>query len=334
MSDHSKIEWTDATWNPVTGCTKVSAGCKNCYAERVSHRFGKDFLKIELRPERLDQPLRWKNPRRIFVNSMSDLFHESVSDDFIDRVFAVMLNTAGYHTFQVLTKRPERMLSYVHGINLSRILNLIWEMDTQEEVEKPEPEYFFYGIWPHPYIWLGVSVEDQKTADARIPLLMQTPAAVRFVSYEPALGQMNFTQYLACVYCRGNGLMKCDGSDSCSGVRLNQVIAGGESGPGARPAHPDWFRSVRDQCQAAGVPFFFKQWGEWRPVCALYGDPERDQKENGCGELFSVAPTGEIVEDRQPPIGSWLMERIGKKAAGRLLDGREWNEFPINVEAA
>lgn len=233
MDANSSIEWTDATWNSVTGCSKVSQGCKHCYAERIFNRPypGRDFTDVRTHPDRLEWPLKWRGskqaksegrPSRIFVNSMSDLFHEKVPDEFIDKVFAVMA-MAKQHTFQVLTKRPERMRAFLRNPYWGRSAAL-------------------------PNVWLGVSVEDQPTADKRIPILLQTPAAIRFVSYEPAIGPVDFEQYTG--YRRMRDFKE-----------LDWVIAGGESGPHARPSHPDWFRSVRDQCQAAGIPFLFKQWG-------------------------------------------------------------------------
>ena len=211
MSGQSKIEWTDATWNPVTGCTKVSPGCKHCYAERITKRWGGDFSKVTLHPDRLDAPLHWRKPRMVFVNSMSDLFHEDVPDYFIDDVFDVCA-VAANHTFQILTKRPERMMRYCQDDDRSILHN----------------------------VWLGVSVEDQQRADERIPHLLQTPAAVRFLSVEPMLGPVALSAWLG---------------------SIDWVICGGESGPGARPMDQGWARILRDQCVHAGVPFFFKQWG-------------------------------------------------------------------------
>lgn len=282
MGDKSKIEWTDATWNPVTGCTKVSQGCKFCYAERVFSRPypGRAFTDVRCHPERLDQPLKWKSPRRIFVNSMSDLFHEAVPMEFIMRVIAKMA-VCPQHTFQTLTKRPERMMSVLSGVPSIAAFNNLW--------------------------W-GVSVEDQKTADERIPLLLQTPAAVRWVSYEPALGPVDFSRFLPV--------------ETIGGVKMERwldwIVAGGESGPHARPAHPDWFRQVRDQCQAAGAPFFFKQWGEWAPL-EIAGTDES-------GNWKPIAGRQATARIKDWDDGQ-IMFNIGKKAAGRLLDGREWNEF-------
>jgi protein gp37 len=222
MGDKSAIEWTDATWNPVTGCTKISAGCDNCYAARFAERWrgtpGHPFeagFDLTLRPDRLEQPLRWKEPRRIFVNSMSDLFHKDVPTSFVDQVFDVM-ERADWHNFQVLTKRASRMNDYVcHRYGCD---------------ELPEN------------VWMGVSLESAKL-ERRVHVLRMIPAAVRFLSVEPLLGPL--------------------GALDLSGI--DWVIVGGESGPGARPMHPDWVREIRDQCIAQNVPFFFKQWGGIRP---------------------------------------------------------------------
>ncbi|MGA8221477.1 MAG: phage Gp37/Gp68 family protein [Candidatus Acidiferrales bacterium] len=298
MGDKTKIEWTAATWNPVTGCTKVSAGCKHCYAERDFHRPypGREFTDVRTHPDRLTQPLRWKRPRKIFVNSMSDLFHESVPEKFIGKIFA-MMSKCPQHIFQVLTKRPAKMLALIRD---------------DEDCWGPFQEVMFRDSkaedWPLPNVWLGVSVEDQPTADARIPLLLQTPAAVRFVSYEPALGPVDFAKYLG---------LPCDHWEEKKPEmgflvpHLDWVIAGGESGPKARSSHPDWFRTVRDQCQTAGVPFFFKQWGEWGPRTELTKNAE------------TLHVSGALADGGKTPIFRW-----GKKRAGRLLDGREWKEFP------
>lgn len=230
MAMQSTIEWTDATWNPVTGCTEVSPGCDHCYARTFAERFrgvpGHHFeqgFDLRLWPERLDYPLRWRRPRRIFVNSMSDLFHRDVPDDFIMRVFGVMAQTP-HHTFQVLTKRPSRLAHLVPHIT-ERL---------REYSECSE-------TWPD-HIWLGVSVE---TSDYywRIDRLRQVPAAIRFISAEPLLGSLS----------------KIDLTD------IHWLIAGGESGPGHRPCNPEWVRELRDQCQADGVAFFFKQWGGRTP---------------------------------------------------------------------
>lgn len=240
MSDHSKIEWTDATWNPTTGCTRVSEGCRHCYIERTppfriaGRKFVNGSTGVQLHPERLDQPLHWKKPRRIFVNSLSDLFHEDVPYQFIDKVFGVMgSEEAGHHTFQVLTKRPERMLRYT-------------ERFTTGGVE-------FDKLFP--LVWLGVSVEDQRTADERIPLLLQTPAAIRFVSAEPLLGPVDLGKWMWIPDPHGAS------ADLMPSRGLDQCIVGGESGPGARPCDVSWIRSIVAQCRAAGTKVFVKQLG-------------------------------------------------------------------------
>ncbi len=248
----TNIEWCDAVWNPVRGCSRVSPGCVNCYAERQALRFSRDpvdafygFVKIsnghpqwtgriELVESKLTEPLRWKQPKRIFVNSMSDLFHEALPDSDIFKVFVVM-GASQRHTFQILTKRPRRML----------------ELISEGKCEG------FPG-WPLPNVWLGVSVENQATADERIPLLLQTPAAVRFVSYEPALGPVDFSEYL--------------NVDRCPGCRgIDWIIVGGESGPGARPFDIAWARNTVAQCKAAGVACFVKQLGAL-PVDSFYSE--------------------------------------------------------------
>lgn len=280
----TKIEWADAVWNPTSGCSKVSAGCANCYAERMAKRLAgrcgypeDNPFRVTLHPDKLDLPLRWRKPRRVFVNSMSDLFHPEVPFDFIRAVWARMA-TARHHTFLILTKRPGRMKEFFQ-----------W-MATQDF--KVEPYLL--------HVWLGVSAENQAAADERIPLLLQTPAAVRFVSAEPLLGPICIPHYLG-----GKFLTEYEKATGRV-TGLDWIIAGGETGPGARPMHPDWLRSLRDQCQASGVPYFFKAWGEWWP-----GEK---------GRLYRA----ETVDwsDGQP------MCRVGKKAAGRLLDGREWEEYP------
>ena len=222
MADKSAIEWTDATWNPVTGCTKISAGCDNCYAERFAERFrgvaGHPYeqgFDLTLRPERIGQPLAWRRPRMIFVNSMSDLFHKHVPFDFVDGVFDTM-ERARWHTFQVLTKRSSLMRKYVNT----------------RYKEQPVPSH----------IWLGVSVED-GTKLSRVQHLRDTYASIRFLSVEPLIGPV--------------GEIDLDG--------IHWVIVGGESGPNARPIRSEWAREVRDQCVKDGVPFFFKQWGGFRP---------------------------------------------------------------------
>jgi protein gp37 len=329
MSDKTGIEWTEATWNPVTGCSKVSQGCKHCYAERDWPRMqhvpayaGRKFTDVACHPDRLDIPLRWTKPRLIFVNSMSDLFHESVPDDFIDRVFAVMA-LAKQHTFQVLTKRPERMLAYLSDLGLRAELigieaEAIGGIDRHTEDLKQR--------WPLPLqnVWLGVSVEDQKAADERIPLLLQTPAAVRWISAEPLLGPIDLRRSTGYPWIGGKFAdgRKFDGL-------LDWVVVGGESGNNARPMHPNWARGLRDQCAAAEVPFLFKQWGEFanqKAASLAIDDCMYLSKSGGWVEIDGTYSSG----DQAAPINSDAAHvfRIGKKAAGRLLAGVEHNGYP------
>ncbi len=309
----TKIEWTDETWNPVTGCTKVSQGCKHCYAERLwpkvegarVKRGGgavRPFTDVRVHADRLNAPQHWRTPRRVFVNSMSDLFHEDVPFSFIAQVWCRMAN-APEHTFQILTKRPQQMLEFFSHVDMGCGLMTVkgWDSD------------IFVGAvddWPLRNVWLGVSAEDQATFDERVEQLGQTPAAVRFVSCEPLLGHID----------TGNAFD--DPPEGSPYGKIHWVIAGGESGPKARPSHPDWFRSLRDQCQAAGVPFFFKQWGEWAPETVV-------ATENGARDALYIEVAGSTRSAALGTRGQAVtVQRNGKRAAGRLLDGREWNEYP------
>jgi len=349
----TKIEWTDATWNPITGCTKVSDGCKHCYAERVWKRlagnphceyFKRPFTDVQCHPVRLGQPLRWKKPRMIFVNSMSDLFHESIPFEYIASVFAIMGVTTR-HTYQVLTKRPERMLEFFEWIDDCGGIfpgDEIWEY-WPEHVKWKGYDNCGPG-YPFENVWLGVSVEDQKTANERIPLLLQTPAAVRWLSIEPMLGAIDLRIPLNLMWLVTTPFSARTGyvGKSTSGWRpsyriddpdetpippdINWVVVGGESGPKARPMHPDWVRSVRDQCQAAGVPFFFKQHGEWI-ASAFCADDQADVK---CQEAY-IRRDG-YVHNGDNGVDFFGSDeqvlRLGKKKAGRTLDGRTWEEYP------
>lgn len=301
----STIEWTDDTWNPVSGCTRVSAGCDNCYAVKMTKRLdamgqekysglvnlGKGHFNgiVKCHEDTLTIPLKAKKPRRYFVNSMSDLFHKEVPFEFIDTVFAVMA-LCPQHTFQILTKRPERMAEYLSFVDPGGFREVVWA-NALRHLRDPEPFRSTTSAvpWPLPNVWLGTSVEDQQTADERIPHLLKCPAAVRFLSCEPLLGPVdltrlpvgrNFIDCLRCDFHGGQGSVIA-GPPSGTGP-VDWVIVGGESGPGARPMHPDWARSLRDQCVAAGVPYFFKQWGG-----------------------------------------------VDKKSTGRIIDGRTWDEFPV-----
>ncbi|MDR6861946.1 phage Gp37/Gp68 family protein [Phycicoccus sp. 3266] len=310
----TKIEWTDETWNPVTGCTKVSPGCDHCYAEGIAHRFAgtkayPNGFDVTLRPERLEQPLRWTRPRMVFVNSMSDLFHRDIPDEYIARVFAVMA-LASQHTFQILTKRHGRMRSLLSDRWWSETLlpELIHELAAGRGYEVR---------YPLPNVWLGVSTEDQQRAELRIPALLDTPAAVRFISAEPLLGPID-------LFSR---------SSIDRNPQLDWVIVGGESGPGARPMHPNWARRLRDQCAEAEIAFFLKQWGEWVPESFL---KHRDNApaafldaDGMCRPLVNGIPT-------DPPRArgdAITIRRVGKKTAGRVLDGRQHTAWPKAVTA-
>ena len=278
MSDKSHIEWTDATWNPILGCSKVSAGCEHCYAMRSVHRMaGNPNAKIAAAcagltkiingapgwtgrvnclPERLEIPLRWRAPRRIFVASQSDPFHPEVPDAFLDRMFAVMALTP-QHSYQLLTKRPERMRVYLSVAGLQERLAEI-APDVALDHDPCAAGWLEDRPWPLPNVIGMTSVEDQAAADERIPALLETPLAVRGISLEPMLGPVDLTGFL----CNSSGI-RGDISDDLAcrprGSSPFWVICGGESGPRARPMHPGWVRAVRDQCVAAGVAFFFKQ---------------------------------------------------------------------------
>lgn len=322
----TKIQWCDETVNPMPGCSHVSPACDHCYAERMaSTRLahlpqykglttgGRWNGSTRFIPGELNKPFRWKKPRRVFVNSMGDLFHDRNSFDDVDAIFAMMADCP-QHTFMVLTKRPARMQEY---------MSPSWRRESVYGLTSTAHEIGGPGPWPLPNVWLGVTAEDQARAEERIPLLLETPAAVRFVSVEPMLERMNLERWLtSCEDCGNSGsgplFAGRPGLDLCGmvctkkgeGPSLDWCICGGESGPGARPSHPDWFRSLRDQCAAeAGVPFFFKSWGDWAPRHDLQ-----------CREL-----AGKLWTNFDPDTS---VCRVGKQAAGRLIDGREHNEFP------
>ncbi|MDZ4382829.1 MAG: phage Gp37/Gp68 family protein [Parvibaculum sp.] len=403
MGAKSGIEWTDATWNPVrarlksggsgaardnreraralaagtlTGwhCEHVSEGCRNCYAEGINKRLGTklDFkpghlgkIDIFLDEKLLTDPLRWKKPRSVFVSSMTDVFADFVSDEMLDRMFAVMA-LASQHFFRMLTKRGERMRDYVsHAHTAARVTQQMFEVARERGTpitRESHPELYDEDgfatrtvAWPLPNAGLGVSVEDQASADERIPHLLATPAAMRFVSCEPLLGPvileeawhgesaLNSECWGECGWCV-NGLPplhNCyNNLESLYTDRsgLDEVICGGESGAHARPMHPDWARSLRDQCADAGVPFFFKQWGEWLPW-----EPEQGpcwKSQNGRSEdSHNLFPTDFDSQTRwndgldhvADGEGQAAFERVGKKAAGAALDGREHREVAAQV---
>lgn len=324
----TKIEWADETWNPVTGCTKVSAGCAHCYAERMAKRLrgrygypADDPFRVTVHDDKIVTPLAWRKPRRVFVCSMGDLFHpdiEIVDSSVIRDVFAVMA-LCQQHTFQVLTKRPEVAKAMLTDDFAESVY---WAADAIAE----DYQYRVGEIataWPLPNVWIGVSAEDQAATDERIPILLHIPAAVRFVSIEPMLGPVLLDD--GC-----NSWLTCDGrnreaneGECCEAYAMigecfdgiDWVIVGGETGPGARPMKPEWARSVRDQCREAGIPYFFKSWGEWYP---------NDERCPGFAEME--------IDARHTSVGDMAFARVGKKRAGRLLDGREWNQFPEEIE--
>ena len=275
----TKIEWATEVFNPVTGCTPISPGCANCYAERMSKRLAgrcgypaDEPFRVTVHPDRMEEPLRWKKPRRVFVCSMGDLFHPDVSFEFIDKVFAVMA-LCPQHTFLILTKRPDRMRRYLTIVKP--------ETATQDWRRHL---YFASGNnqrlsdgccfkWPLPNVRLGVTTENQEQANKRIPILLQTPAAVRFVSVEPMLGPVDLSEGMCergwwCDYCQATKSPQQVTSDElctyCGGSvewkeQIDWVVCGTESGPRRRPAKIEWIRNLRDQCIAANIPFFLKQ---------------------------------------------------------------------------
>lgn len=293
MGKNSAIEWTNHTWNPWQGCRKVSAGCKHCYMYREKKRWGQDpGTVVRSKPPTFNKPLSWTESARVFVCSWSDFFIEE-ADSWRAEAWDIIGRTP-HLTYQILTKRPE---------NIADRLPADWG-----------------DGWPN--VWLGVSAEDQQTANERIPLLLRVKSAVYFASLEPLLGSVNLHsavwRYWADAF-YGNST-----TSSIVGL-LDWVIVGGESGPDARPMHPNWARSLRDQCREAGVPFFFKQWGRWKKI-------QIDKR--GKGDVL-VSPKRGIVEklpkfEQNPHDYKNIvaMESIGKKATGRFLDGKIWSQFP------
>jgi protein gp37 len=357
----TNIEWTEESWNPIVGCSILTPGCTNCYAMKMAARI--EAMNLQAREtERshgtkktiatqydgttktvngnavwtgklapagdniLLAPLKRKKPTTYFVNSMGDLFHDDVPDAWIDRVFAVMA-LSPQHTFQVLTKRAARMRDY-----FARVAPEPYTLDPKgfEGVTDAEWHAAIERGWPLDNLWLGVSAERQQEADERIPHLLQTPAAVRFISAEPLLGPIDLTnvridneEELSKV----NALTGDEGRTlrRIGGPQLDWVIAGGESGHDARPMHPAWPRALRDQCAAAGVPFFFKQWGEWHP---RRDDDDRQGIAEHCLAINGAISRGdELIGGGVRP--RWIaMDRLGKGRAGRLLDGVTHDAMP------
>lgn len=277
MGKKTGISWCDSTWNPIIGYSRVSEGCRNCYTETMAARFSNG--KTELKEDKLLDPIRWTKPRKIFVNSMSDLFHESIPDEWIDKIFAIMV-LAPRHIFQILTKRPQRMVDYFKDdLTTYRIFRKVRFLTKDKKLKLSEAKVILKRIrdWPLPNVWFGITSEDQESADERIPLLLRTPAAIRFVSYEPAIERIDFSKHLWIQSEYGGNQRKPVGGwkDEPRGAHIDWIICGGESGPGARPFDLSWARSVRDQCKGAGVAFFMKQMGRF-PVCEIKTTTARD----------------------------------------------------------
>lgn len=377
------ISWTDDTWNPIRGCTRVSEGCRNCYAERVAARFSGEGMpyegvaklvrlhdgrtvprwtgKLSLVEDAVARPIRWQRPRLVFVNSMSDLFHEAIPSVGLDRLFAVMA-LAPQHTFQILTKRHDRMRAYLGD---PAVAQRVWTAaDEFDRACSDGPSLKLWALgrqgamwggaapWPLRNIWLGVSVEDQAAADERVPLLLATPAAVRWVSAEPLLAYVRLDKLRAGKIGEMDALrgsivqrtgqytaaLQWDEGDYAMPMhrRLDWVVAGGESGPGARITHPAWAKSLRDQCVSTGVPFHYKQWGEWAPCAAA---DWHGRGPAGKPAQLAIGPDGRTAGGfltdelalRREAEGWVPMARIGKTNAGRLLDGKLWNQYPGQV---
>lgn len=313
MSSGSKIQWTQATWNPSTGCDRISPGCGSCYALTMAKRLkamgslkyqvdgdprtsGPGFG-VSVHPDVLTQPLQWREPRRVFVNSMSDLAHARVSRDFVVDVFAVML-AARQHTFQVLTKRPRRLQRLLAD---EAFRGAVVERAVSYGADEPAS-----SPWPVPNVWVGTSIESD-TYLWRADPLRQTAAAVRFLSLEPLLGPLPRLDLTG----------------------IDWVIAGGESGPTARPMHPSWVRSIRDQCQRLGVAFFFKQWGSWQLI-REWGLAADNTQAPG-RRLHRVSPNGSTGNLTDWAPGDAAMVRTRPARAGRHLDGRTWDEYPLTT---
>lgn len=379
MAENSLIEWTDDTWNVINGCTVISEGCTNCYAMQLAGTRLKDDRtrkgltrisggrpvwngKVRLVEDILYKPITQTRPRMIFVAAHGDIFHENVPDTWIDRVFATML-LSPQHIFQVLTKRPDRMRQYMSDpwtpLRVAELACEIWQKTSikvaliapgDDESKAPPGRRVYLGRWPLQNVWLGTSVENQAAAKARIPHLLATPAAVRWLSAEPLLGPLDLTvipsrpfglnlvQHYGLtnsltgkpIYCPigldENGYLTEFLGDT---KRIDWIVVGGESGSRARPMHPDWARSLRDQCAAADVPFFFKQWGQFEVV---YDRDREDPDWRRCGDFQHRYPKGQWwnLAGGTGFHGERVIyvNPVGKAKAGRLLDGVEHNAMP------
>lgn len=368
MGDDSTIEWCDATLNVVTGCTKVSDGCLRCYIERTPpfRKAGRRFdhagiggaTGVLLHPERLTLPLRWRRPRRIFVNSLSDLFHDDVPEGLIAALWLVMGQCAGCipeqhrgHTFQVLTKRPARMRAFLRRWAdtgdpaippMDKAASRCGRAElvaAAEEFIGPMTYDWMDGprYWPTalPGVWLGVSVEDQHAADTRIPILVSCPAEARWLSVEPMLGPVDLSLWIWGDRCPDRQCRDSTWDHECrlGEQRLRWLVAGGESGPGARPVHPDWLRSLRDQCADAGVPYLVKQWGQYAPVSDRPAPGDLWLRLGGA--TIGWSPDDGYVragggDFRLPGGGRTVLVRRArsKHDTGRLLDGVLHDAYP------
>jgi protein gp37 len=304
----TRIEWAESVWNPITGCTHCSPACDNCYAARMSKRLAGRFgypaddpFRLTKHIDKTTEPASWKKPRRIFVGSMTDLFHEDVPFEWLDEIFLTM-EFYSQHTYLLLTKRPQRMQEYLAQINV--------RLDDDPSSAPDDSPRHGDNPWPWPNVWIGTTVWDQASAEHAVPILLETPAARRFISVEPMLGAIDLT-----VFRHG-----CDEDLQVLGTSWGPdwVICGGETGPGARPMHPAWPRQLRDQCVSAGVPFFFKQHGEWVGL----QNPDDGWWPTDAETCIRLTKDGHRADDGYP------MQRVGKKHAGRKLDGQVWQEVP------
>jgi protein gp37 len=360
------ILWCDETWNPLRGCSHVSAGCDHCWAARMATRHESNPLtpqfrgfaraghwtgKVALIERELEKPLHWRKPKRIAVGLMGDLFR--LPDADIDRMFATMA-ICQQHTFLLLTKQAKRMYEYIAsaGNRLGALFKFDMIVARMAPVKKVAAvkrirvlsfeDSILPMPWPLSNVHLGVSAENQETLNERVPWLLKTPAAYRWLSLEPLLGPVDLSRRMPCscafpVRPNQQQCLVCSGTGA-DHPHLDHVVVGGESGPGARPMHPAWVRQVRDQCQAAGVPFTFKQWGEWAPC-----EPGQDSvlaqgavKDQSLGPervhwLYQDGRHVAVGEGAELPDSEALTMRVGRNASGRLIDGREWDGDVANV---
>ena len=374
MGDKTGIGWTEATWNPTTGCDRVSPGCDRCYALSLAarHRVNPKMIEVgkyqrdghwrtsgpgfgvDVRPDVLDQPLRWTRPRMIFVNSMSDLFHKDIPDDYVADVFAVMA-LAKWHTFQLLTKRHARMRSLLTSRDFQRMVGEKIKTRWDKDARVRERTGWMWNVdgslpkWPLPNLWLGVSVEDETWAQRRIPYLLDTPAVLRFLSMEPLLGPVQLDM-LVLPSPSAEDTPRAHGWDPKSeaspgahnvftdewwpaegdpareynnrvvgrfGATIDWVIVGGESGKDARPMKTDWVRSLRDQCRNHGVPYFFKQWGAHVPY----------------GQMTPEAFSQYVIRHRGKGLDANAPVKMTPRSASNLIDGERIEQFPtLNPE--